>query len=110
MGPEGFELGDEAPDFELPDTAGRLHSLVEAEGAPAMVVVWTCNHCPYALAWHDRIIDVARDYAVPGTPYAVVLDVMGVVRGKGTVNTLEQLEGLVDTARSRLEHDLREVT
>jgi methylamine dehydrogenase accessory protein MauD len=45
--------------------------------------------------------EVARDYRVPGTPYAVVLDVMGVVRGKGTVNNLEQLEGLIDTARSR---------
>ena len=29
------------------------------------MVVWTCNHCPYALAWHDRLIDVARDYAEP---------------------------------------------
>lgn len=54
--------------------------------------------------------EVARDYGVPGTPYAVVLDVLGVVRAKGTVNTLEQLEGLVDTARSRLERELREVT
>jgi hypothetical protein len=31
--------------------------------ATATVVVWTCNHCPYALAWHDRIVAVARDYA-----------------------------------------------
>jgi methylamine dehydrogenase accessory protein MauD len=66
---------------------------------------------------HDRVgapvvpaPEVARGYAVPGTPYGVVLDVMGVVRAKGTVNTLEQLEGLVDTARNRLERELREVT
>ena len=44
--------------FSLPDTAGRLHS---PEGVTA--VVFTCNHCPYALAWHDRLLDVARDYA-----------------------------------------------
>jgi peroxiredoxin len=50
-------IGDEAPRFTLPDTAGEDHSL---EG-PA-VVVFTCNHCPYALAWHDRIADAARDY------------------------------------------------
>jgi peroxiredoxin len=50
-------IGDRAPDFRLPDTAGEEHSL---EG-PA-VVVFTCNHCPYALAWHDRIADAARDY------------------------------------------------
>ena len=36
------------------------------DGAPATVVVFTCNHCPYALAWHDRIAQVARDYAARG--------------------------------------------
>ena len=40
-------------------------------------------------------------YSVPGTPYAVVLDRLGVVRGKGTVNNLEQFEGLISTARRR---------
>lgn len=45
---------------------------------------------------------VATRYSVPGTPYVVVLDGGGVVRAKGTVNNLEQMEGLVDTARRRL--------
>lgn len=49
--------------------------------------------------------ELARAYAVPGTPYVVVLDRMGVVRAKGTVNSLEQMEGLVDTARRRLADD-----
>ena len=44
---------------------------------------------------------VAREYAVPGTPYVVILDRSGVVRAKGTVNNLEQVEGLLDTARDR---------
>lgn len=48
--------------------------------------------------------DLAQSYRVPGTPYAVILDGLGVVRAKGTVNNLEQMEGLVDTAHSRL-HD-----
>jgi peroxiredoxin len=50
-------IGEHAPDFTLPDTAGQEHSLA----GPA-VVAFTCNHCPYALAWHDRIADAARDY------------------------------------------------
>jgi AhpC/TSA family len=50
-------IGDTAPSFTLPDTAGEKHSLE----TPA-VVVFTCNHCPYALAWHDRIAAAARDY------------------------------------------------
>ncbi|MGH2675119.1 MAG: methylamine dehydrogenase accessory protein MauD [Actinomycetota bacterium] len=46
---------------------------------------------------------IAGAYGVPGTPYLVALDRLGVVRAKGTVNNLEQMEGLADTARRRLE-------
>ena len=45
-------------------------------------------------------------YGVPGTPFAVVLDELGVVRAKGTVNNLEQLEGLVETAQRRVSEPL----
>jgi methylamine dehydrogenase accessory protein MauD len=44
---------------------------------------------------------IASVYDVPGTPYVVVLDRQGVVRAKGTVNNLEQMEGLVETGRRR---------
>jgi hypothetical protein len=56
-------IGEQAPAFALPDTAGAVH---EPGGTPATVVVFTCNHCPYALAWHERIVAVARDYADRG--------------------------------------------
>lgn len=56
-------IGDPAPDFELPDTAGAQHRLGDA---PATVVIFTCNHCPYALMWHERLAAVARDYAGQG--------------------------------------------
>jgi peroxiredoxin len=62
-------IGDTAPDFELPDTDGATWSAFNGTPptpAPATVVVFTCNHCPYALAWHDRIAEVARDYADQG--------------------------------------------
>ena len=55
-------VGDQAPDFELEDTEGASHSF-QAQGEQPTAIVFTCNHCPYALAWHDRILDVARDYA-----------------------------------------------
>ena len=45
------------PSFTLPDTDGAMH---EPGGAPATVVVFTCNHCPYALAWHERIVESPR--------------------------------------------------
>lgn len=46
----------------LPSTSGEMISVPAADAA-ATVVVFTCNHCPYALAWHDRINDVGRDFA-----------------------------------------------
>ncbi len=46
--------------------------------------------------------DAERAFAVPGVPFVVVLDDLGVVRSKGTVNTLEQIDGLIDTARRRM--------
>jgi len=58
-------MPDTAPTFALPDTDGRTHSL-DGDTSVATVVVFTCNHCPYALAWHDRIAAVARDYAERG--------------------------------------------
>jgi hypothetical protein len=64
MSEQQLSIGDPAPRFSLPDTTGQHHGLPgEGPAAPATVVYWTCNHCPYALAWHDRLVDVARDYA-----------------------------------------------
>ena len=56
-------VGERAPEFTLPDTSGEAHSL---GGAAATAVVFTCNHCPYALAWHERLMDVAREFAPRG--------------------------------------------
>jgi peroxiredoxin len=57
------KVGSTAPTFSLPDTEGVAH---EPGGAEATVVVFTCNHCPYALAWHGRIVAAARDYEARG--------------------------------------------
>jgi peroxiredoxin len=56
---------DPVEDFTLPDTDGNPVRLAPAD-ADATVVAFTCNHCPYALAWHDRLNDVAREYAPRG--------------------------------------------
>ena len=59
-------IGDQAPEFTLPDTEGEDQSLQ----TPA-VVVFTCNHCPYALAWHDRLVQAAVDYCGKVSFYAI---------------------------------------
>ena len=53
-----MNIGDTVPPFDLPATDGTD----KGPGATPTVVVFTCNHCPYALAWHDRLLSVARDY------------------------------------------------
>jgi hypothetical protein len=52
--------------------------------------------------------DAEREWNVPGTPFVVVLDDLGVVRAKGTVNNLEQVEGLVDSAARRRSGEVHE--
>ena len=66
-------VGDVAPRFRLPDARGGEVTL-DSFAASATVVVFTANGCPYALAWHDRIQQVARDYADQG---AVLIQVVG---------------------------------
>jgi hypothetical protein len=56
-----------APDFSLPDTEGSEHG---PDGIT--VVAFTCNHCPYALAWHGRLLSVAEDYAGRGVRVLLV--------------------------------------
>jgi peroxiredoxin len=56
-----LEIGEKVPGFTLPDTDGQSIEFVAGTG-PA-IVVFTCNHCPYARAWHERLNDVGREYA-----------------------------------------------
>ena len=65
-------IGDKAPKFQLPDTRGASWSAPNGDGAAATVLVFTCNHCPYALAWHDRITQAARDYADRGVRFLAI--------------------------------------
>jgi peroxiredoxin len=66
------KIGELAPGLELPDTEGRIHTLPDAGEASATVVMWTCNHCPYALGWHERLVQVAREYGPRGVGFLAV--------------------------------------
>lgn len=57
-----LSLGDPAPAFELPGVDGGSHSDQDFAGRP-FAVVFSCCHCPYVVAWEDRIDDVARSFA-----------------------------------------------
>ena len=69
----GLSLGDDAPLFDLPATDGKNYALGDpTPDVRATVVYWTCNHCPYALAWHDRLLAVANTYAGQGVRFLAI--------------------------------------
>src|SRR3954471_20242604 len=61
-----FAIGDTVPPFALPDTEGAEHEVPAVDAPPATVLVVTCNHCPYVIAWNPRLRAVAEDYAPRG--------------------------------------------
>jgi peroxiredoxin len=61
-----LRLGTRAPDFSLPDTAGRIVSRDDFRDAPALLVVFMCNHCPYVKHVRKAFTGLAREYQEKG--------------------------------------------
>lgn len=81
-----LEIGASAPDFSLKGTDGKTYSLNSFANAKVLAIVFTCNHCPTAQAYEDRIIALANDYKAkgvtliavsPNDPKAIALDELG---------------------------------
>lgn len=58
--------GDRAVDFTLLGTDSAQHTLADYADRAALVVIFSCNHCPYVRAWEDRMIQIQHDYASRG--------------------------------------------
>ena len=68
-----LELGARAPDFSsLKGTDGKAYSLHSFDDKPVLVVTFTCNHCPYAQAYEDRLVAIQRDYAGKGVQFVAI--------------------------------------
>jgi peroxiredoxin len=61
-----LSLGAEAPAFELPDPDGKIHSLDDFAGRPALLVAFICNHCPYVKHIAPAFARLAREYQERG--------------------------------------------
>lgn len=59
-------LGTKAPSFRLPDTDGKMVSLEDLQGGPALLVMFICNHCPFVLHIRHALADFARTYQAKG--------------------------------------------
>ena len=61
-----LEIGESAPDFNLPAVDGKDYSLADFADAKLLIVVFTCNHCPYVVGSEDRELQLHADYATKG--------------------------------------------
>jgi peroxiredoxin len=82
-----------APAFDLPGVDGRNHTLEEYEEAPVLVIVQSCNHCPYVLAWEGRINSLAREYADRG------VRIVAVSSNDAVAYPADSFEAMVEHAR-----------
>lgn len=69
---KGYEIGDEATDFKLKNIDGKMVSLSDFKTAKGFIVIFTCNHCPYAKKYEDRIIELDKKYKSQGYPVIAI--------------------------------------
>src|SRR3954462_10464419 len=67
-----LELGEHAPDFNLPGVDGKNHTLADFAQAKLLVVVFSCNHCPYVVGSEDRMIKFLADYSSRGVAMVAI--------------------------------------
>jgi peroxiredoxin len=65
-------VGSAAPDFALPGVDGKIHKLSDYASSPVLAVVFTCNHCPIAQMYEQRIQKLAADYANRGVAVVAI--------------------------------------
>ena len=70
--PTGYKVGDIATDFSLKNVDNKKVSLKDIKDAKGYIVVFTCNHCPYAVAYEDRIIALDKKYKKLGYPVVAI--------------------------------------
>lgn len=69
---EGYKVGDIATDFSLENINGEQVSLANYEKAKGFIIVFTCNTCPYSVAYEDRIIALDKKYKTKGYPVIAI--------------------------------------
>jgi peroxiredoxin len=68
----GYIIGDKAEDFSLKNVDGKLVSLSDYKDAKGYIVIFTCNHCPYAQLYEDRIVALHKKYKPKGFPVIAI--------------------------------------
>jgi peroxiredoxin len=67
-----YKVGDKAKDFSLKNIDGKMVSLADFDESKGFIVIFTCNHCPYAIKYEDRIIALNEVYSKKGYPVIAI--------------------------------------
>ena len=70
---EGYKVGDVAENFTLKNIDGKMVSLSDYKGQNGVIVIFTCNSCPYAKMYEDRIIDLHKKFESQGYPVLAIM-------------------------------------
>lgn len=65
-------IGASAPNFSLPGIDGKTYTLASFKTSPILVIIFTCNHCPTAQAYEDRVIQLTKDYKKKGVAIVAI--------------------------------------
>ncbi len=99
-----LNIGDSAPDFSLPDTEGKFHSLKDYKSADILVIIFQANHCPTSQSYEDRIIKFTRDYKDKGVELIAISpsSTFGVMPGECAYSDVDDsYEGMKIRARDK---------
>ena len=67
-----YQVGDIAEDFTLKNVDGKMVSMADYPDANGYIIVFTCNHCPYSIAYEDRLIEMDKKYKALGYPMIAI--------------------------------------
>lgn len=94
-GTQGYKPGDEVSDFKLKNIDGKMISMADYKDAKGFIVVFTCNHCPYAKAYEQRIIELDKKYKALGWP------VLAINSNDVNQNAEDSYEGMQTNAKEK---------
>lgn len=89
-GAQGYQPGGKATDFELTNVDGNTVSLGSMSDAKGYIVVFTCNSCPYSVAYEDRIIALHNQYAPKGYPVVAINSNDSLVQVRDSFSAMKQ--------------------
>ena len=92
---KGYQIGDIATDFSLQNIDGNKVSLADFKDAKGFIVIFTCNTCPYAVAYEDRIEELNKKFASKGYP------VIAIMPNNTKVKPGDSMEAMQERAREK---------